>query len=163
MLKKVCRGVVISTISLLLTPCLSVVGMTLLLLLLVTIMEFFPSGFCEKNFCSSHFLCACQGLNEKGFLCSIKISQFCFLDVMASATWFLIFFPNRSSSCFCRSDAFSFNIDFNTPVLTLILLHSTFYHIDTALSQWQYSLFNVMEQVIYRYFSSIFFFLFRSL
>ena len=49
MLKKVCCGVVVPTISLLLTPCLSVVGMTLLMLLLVTIMEFFRSGFCEKK------------------------------------------------------------------------------------------------------------------
>ena len=49
MLKKNRIGIVINTISLLLTPCLSAVGMTLLLLLLVTIMEFFRSGFCEKK------------------------------------------------------------------------------------------------------------------
>ena len=46
MLKKVCRGVVVPTISLLLRLCLSVVGMALLFLFLVTIMEFFRSGFC---------------------------------------------------------------------------------------------------------------------
>ena len=112
MLKKVCFGVVIPTISLLLTPCLSVVGMTLLLLLLVIIMEIFDPVFVRKNFCPSHFLSACEGLNEKGFLCSIKISLVCFLDLMLSAICFLNFFKNRYSSCFCRSEAFSFIIDF---------------------------------------------------
>ena len=112
MLKKVCFGVVIPTISLLLTPCLSVVGMTLLLLLLVIIMEIFDQVFVRKNFCPSHFLSACEGLNEKGFLCSIKISLVCFLDLMLSAICFLNFFKNRYSSCFCRSEAFSFIIDF---------------------------------------------------
>ena len=83
-------------ISLLLTPCLSVVGITLLLLL-VTIMEFFRSGFWEKNVFPSHFLGACERLNEKDFLCSIKISLAYFLDLIVSAIWFLDFFPNRYS------------------------------------------------------------------
>ena len=55
MLKKICCGVVIPTISLLLNPCLSVVGTALLLLLLVTIMEFFRSGFGEKKLLSLTF------------------------------------------------------------------------------------------------------------
>ena len=109
MLKKVCCGAVIPSISLLLTPCLSVLGMTLLLLLLVTIMEFFRSGFCEKTL----FLGTFGWLNEKGSLCYVNISLVCFLDLMVSVIWFLNLFPNfRYSSCFCRSDAFSFNIDF---------------------------------------------------
>ena len=111
MLKKVYCGTVIRTISLLLTPCLSVVGMTLLLLLLVTIMEFFRSGFCKKKLLPLTFFGACDGLYEKGFLYSIKISWVCFLDLMLSAIWFLNFFPNRYLSYFCRSDALSFNID----------------------------------------------------
>ena len=113
MLKKVCCGVAVPTISLLLTPCLSVVGMTLLSLLLVTIMEFFRSVFCEKRLLFLTFLGACEGLNERGFLSSIKISLVCFLNLMVSAIWLLMlnFFPNRYLSCFCRSDAFSFNID----------------------------------------------------
>ena len=49
MLKKVCCGVAIPTISLLLTASLSAVGMMLLLMLLITIMELFRSGFCEKK------------------------------------------------------------------------------------------------------------------
>ena len=66
MLKKVYSGAVIPSISLLLTPHLSVIGMTLLLLL-VTIMEFFRSGFCEKKLL----------LNEKGFLCVFYKNIFC--------------------------------------------------------------------------------------
>ena len=55
MLKKVCCGVVIPTIYVLQIPCMSVVGMTLLLLLLlVTIMEFFRSDFCEKKTFAPH-------------------------------------------------------------------------------------------------------------
>ena len=50
MLKKVCCGAVIPAIFLLLTPCLSVVNMTLLVLLLVTIMGSFRSGICKKTF-----------------------------------------------------------------------------------------------------------------
>ena len=74
MLKKVCCGGN-RPISLLLTPCLPVVGLTLLLLLLlVTITEFFQYGFCEKKNCPLHFLNAYDGLNEKDFLCSVKIS-----------------------------------------------------------------------------------------
>ena len=111
MLKKVRFWLVAPAISLLLTPCLSVVGMMLLLLLLVSIMEFFRSSFCEKNFCLSHFLGACEGLNKKGFLGFTKISLVYFLDLIVSAIWFLNFFPNRYSSCFCRSDTFSFSID----------------------------------------------------
>ena len=45
----------------------------------------FRSVFVRKNFCPSHFLGACKGLNEKGFLRSIKISLVCFLDLMVSA------------------------------------------------------------------------------
>ena len=74
-------------------------------------MEFFRSGFWEKNVFPSHFLGACERLNEKDFLCSIKISLAYFLDLIVSTIWFLDFFPNRYSSCFCRSDAFSFNTD----------------------------------------------------
>ena len=79
MLKKVCCGLHVSTISLLLPPRLSIVGMTLLPLLLVAIMKIFRFAFVRKNFCPSHFLGACEGLNEKGFLFSIKISLVCFL------------------------------------------------------------------------------------
>ena len=68
MLKKVCCGGVIPTISLSLISCQSVVGVTLLLLL-VTIMEFFPSGVCKKKLLPSLFLDACEGLNEKALYC----------------------------------------------------------------------------------------------
>ena len=67
MLRNVCCGAVICNISLLLTACLPVVGMMLLLLLLVTIMEFFRSGFREKKLLPFIFLGAFEGLNEKGF------------------------------------------------------------------------------------------------
>ena len=105
MLKKVCCGGN-RPISLLLAPCLSVVGLTLLLLLLVTITEFFRSGFCEKKFLPLHFLNAYDGLNEKGFLCPTKISLVCFLDLIVPAAWLLNIFTNRYSSYFCRNDAF---------------------------------------------------------
>ena len=86
MLKKVYCELYVYTISLLLPPCLSIVGMTLLPLLLVAIMKIFRFVFVRKNFCRSHFLGACEGLNEKGFLCSIKISLVCFLgfDVVSN-------------------------------------------------------------------------------
>ena len=70
MLKKV--WVVILTIALLLTPCLSVVGMTLLLLLLNYHYGIFLILFLwEKTFCPLHFLSACERLNEKSFLSSL--------------------------------------------------------------------------------------------
>ena len=78
MLKKVCRGANILTISLLLTPCLSVVGMTFLLLLLLPLWNFFDPVVVRKNFCPSNFLGACYRLNEKGIFCSMKISLFVF-------------------------------------------------------------------------------------
>ena len=67
MLKKACCSAVTPTLPLLLTPCMSLVGMRLLLLLLVTIMEFTWSGFVRKNFCPSHFLGTCEGLKKRAF------------------------------------------------------------------------------------------------
>ena len=108
MLKKICYGVVILTIYLLLTPCLSIVGMTLLCCCWLLLWNFFDPVLWEKKFWSSHFLGACEGLNKKGFLCSIKISLVCFMDLMVPAICFLNFLPNRYLSCFSKSDAFSF-------------------------------------------------------
>ena len=60
--KKVCCEVVVSTIYLFLTACLSVVDMTLLLLLVVTIMKLFLSDFCEKKTFVTHiFLVRVRG------------------------------------------------------------------------------------------------------
>ena len=109
MLKKICCWVVIPTISDFLSfrsrydVAVVVVG--------YHYGFFFDPIFVRKNFCPSHFLGTCEGLNEKGFLCFIKISFVCFFDLIVSAIWFLNFFLNKYSSCFCRSDAFSFNID----------------------------------------------------
>ena len=73
-LKKVCCWVAIPTISLLLSPCLSVVGMTLLLLLLlVTIMEFSRSGFCEKKLLPLTFSWCLWGDKWKGLSVFYKI------------------------------------------------------------------------------------------
>ena len=113
MLKKVSCGAVIPTISLLLTPCLSVVGMTFCCCYWLPLWNFFDTVFVRKNFCPSLFFGACEGLIEKGFLCSIKISLVSFLDLMVPAIWLLNLLLNRCSSCFCKSDAFP---------LTLILL-----------------------------------------
>ena len=87
---KICYGAFIPIICLFLTPCLCVVGMTLLLL--VIIMELFDPIFARKIFYSSLFLVACERLNGKGFLCSANISLVCILDLMVSAVWFLTFF-----------------------------------------------------------------------
>ena len=93
MLKKVCCGVVIPTISLLLTPCLSVVGMAWLLLLLVNIIEIFRSGFCEKKILPLIFSWCVWGAKWIGLSCSMQISFVCSLDLTVSAIWFLNFFP----------------------------------------------------------------------
>ena len=108
MLKHVYCRAVIPTICLLLTPCLSVVVM-MLLLLLVTIMEFFQSSFCEKNSCLSYFLhvCVWGAKKRKGIFVFYKN----IFGLYFGSIWFLNFFPNRYSPCFCRSNAFSFNID----------------------------------------------------
>ena len=66
MLKKNCCEANLPTISLLLTPFLFAVGMTLLLLL-VTVMEYLRSFLCEKKLCPSLFFGAFGRLNEKAF------------------------------------------------------------------------------------------------
>ena len=111
----------------LLTPCLSVVGMKWCFCFCywLPLWNFFHPVFVRKNFYPSHFLGAREGLNEKCFLCSLKIFLVCFLNLMVSAIRFLNFFPNRYSSCFCRSDAFSLNIDF-TWYWEFITLPNTF-------------------------------------
>ena len=113
MLRNVCCGVVICTISLLLTACLLVVGMTLLLLLLVTIMEFFRSGFREKKLLPFTFSRCVWGAKWKGLLCSIKISLVWFMDLMVSVICFLKFLLNKFRHAFAVVTPF---------LLTLVLL-----------------------------------------
>ena len=62
MLKKVCCGVVVPITSLFLIPFLLVGGMTLLMLL-VSLLNFFDPVFVRQNFCPSHFLGECKGLH----------------------------------------------------------------------------------------------------
>ena len=115
MLKNVCCGAIIPTMSLLLTPCLSVKGITLLLFFFgyyygIFLIQFFV----RKNFCPSLYLAACEGLNEKGFSCSANISLIFFLDLMVSVMWFLNFFQIDVCHVFVEVMPF---------LLTLILLN----------------------------------------
>ena len=126
MLKKVCCGVVIPTISLLLTPCLSVVGMAWLLLLLVNIIEIFRSGFCEKHFLPLIFSWCVWGAKWKGlFVFQANVFRLLLgFDTVSNMV------PKLFSYLlsFCRSEAFSFNIDFTWYWEFIILLNnSTFY------------------------------------
>ena len=108
---KVCSGAFIPTIFLLLTPCLSIVGMTLLLL--VISVKLFDRVLVRENFCSSLFLGACEGLNEKGFLCSVNISLVGVLNLMVSAMWFRTSF---------RIDVLHVFAEVTSFLLTLVLL-----------------------------------------
>ena len=79
MLKNVCCGAVISLWR---CCCCS----------FLLLWNFFDLVLIRKNFCLSLFLSAGERLNEKDFLCSIKISLVSFSDLMVSAILFLSFF-----------------------------------------------------------------------
>ena len=79
MMKNVCGGAVISLLCCCCCTCFP-------------LWNFFDPVLIRKNFCLSLFLSAGERLNEKDFLCSIKISLVSFSDLMVSAILFLSFF-----------------------------------------------------------------------